>query len=66
MEGILGNHNMHVKQNILFANETKQYEICPKPKGLVQKILQTLPLNFVKGVNKSWLKYHPFCMNESY
>jgi hypothetical protein len=25
-----------------------------------------LPPNFVKGPNKSWLKFHPFCMNESY
>ncbi len=50
------------KRKILFLNEMKLYEIWPRPKGWVQKIFQTLPPNFVKGLYKNWFKFHPFFM----
>ena len=46
----------------LFMNETKQNKIWPRPKGLVQKIFQTLLPNFSKGHDESCQKFHPFCM----
>jgi hypothetical protein len=42
-------------------NEMKWYEIWPRPKGGVQQIFQTLPLNSGKRLNKSCLKFVPFC-----
>jgi hypothetical protein len=48
---------------ILFMNEMNQYKIWPRPKGWVQKIFQTLPPNFVKGLNESWHKFCSICMD---
>jgi hypothetical protein len=56
-----GNCDIHVKRKISFMNETKQFEILPRPKGWVYKILRTLLPNFVKGV----LKSKPFYINDS-
>ncbi len=39
------------EQNISFMNETKWYEIWLRLKGWVQKIFQTSPPNFRKGLN---------------
>ncbi len=32
---------------------------------LSSKIFQTLPWNFIKGLNESWRKYFPLCIDES-
>ncbi len=37
----------------------------PKSKDRVRKIFRTLPSNFIKGLNKSWLKFLSFCTDES-
>ncbi len=47
---IIDNCNIGVERKISFINETKWYEICPRPKGWVQKMFQTTQPNFVKGV----------------
>jgi hypothetical protein len=59
----LSNCDICSNQNILFMTGLKQYEIWPRPKGWVQKIFRTLPPNFVKCLNESWLKCCPFCMD---
>ncbi len=59
----LGNCDIHLNRNILFKTGLKRYEIWPRPKGWVQKIFRTLPPNIVKGLNESWLKCCPFCMD---
>jgi len=52
-----------MEHNISLMNETKWYKIQPRPKVQVQKIFQTLPPKFAKGLNESWLEFHPFCMD---
>jgi hypothetical protein len=60
----IGSCDICTEQNILVMNETKWYEIQPKSKDRVQKIFRTLSSNFIKGLNKSWLKFVPFCTIE--
>jgi hypothetical protein len=61
----LGSCDIRAEQNILVMNEMKRYGIQLKPKALGKKNFRNLLPNFVKGLNKSWLKYRPFCMKES-
>jgi hypothetical protein len=55
----LGNCDIHAGWKISFTNKTKLYKIWPRPKGWVQKIFQTLPPNFVEGLNESLHQFHP-------
>ncbi len=43
----------------------KENKIQWSLKGWVHKIIWNLPANFVKGYNKSWLKFCSFCIDES-
>jgi hypothetical protein len=45
-------------------NKMKRYKILPKQKFFVIKNFCNLPPKFVRGLNKSWLEFHLFCMNE--
>jgi hypothetical protein len=60
-----GHYNIFAQQKISFNDEMKQYENRSRLKGWVQKIFLTWPPNFIKDLNKSWLEFCPFCMNES-
>ncbi len=62
---LLGNCDILEEWKISLINEMKQHEIRPRPKGRVQKIVCSLPVNFVRGPCKSCLKFHSFCMDES-
>jgi hypothetical protein len=61
----IGNCDICAEQTILVMNETKWYDIQPKSKDRVQKIFRTLSSNFIKGLNKRWLKFLSFCTDES-
>ncbi len=53
----IGNCDICAEQKISLTNKTKWYKFHPRLKGWVQKIFQTLPPNFVNGLNKSCLKF---------
>jgi hypothetical protein len=59
----VGNCDIDAEQNISFMNLTKQNEIWSRQKVEFKKIFQTLPPNFGKGRNKSYQKFHPFCIS---
>ncbi len=41
----------------------KWYEIWPRPKGWVKKILRNLRPNFVKDPFEGWLKFNIVCID---
>ncbi len=58
----LGNCDICAEQKISIMNDPKQYKIWSKQNILVIKNFCNLPPNLAKGLNKSWLKFHPFCI----
>ncbi len=63
----IGKCDIHAERKILFMNKMKRHKIWYKLKGLVLvlKSFYNLLTRFVKGLNKSWLGFCPFCMNKS-
>ncbi len=61
----LVNCDICAEQKILVMNEMKWYKIWLKQNVLVVKHFRNLPPNFVQGLNKGWLEFCPFFVNES-
>jgi len=62
---LLGNCDIQVEQKILVVNKTKQNKIWSKKKFFAIKNFCNLLPNFIEGLNKNWLKFRPFFMDES-
>ncbi len=53
----LGNCDIYTLWKILFINKMKRCKICPRPKGWVKKIFQTLPPNLLKDFRNVGLNF---------